>query len=121
VALKLNNRLVNLDPEGTNTELDKQLLKKINQAISEKLKQQGVISFFSGDSIENKPIHEREFSARTINAIRGHFGLNSHKEITVQHLKIIHNVGSEYVRGLGVACQREIRWYLEELGIIDKQ
>jgi hypothetical protein len=113
-----NSSMAHVIPANFTIDACNELAIKVFNAKTHKTQKQGIITFFSGDSIEVKPITDKELTARTINAIRRHFGMNTHAEITVQHLKALNASGVEHVRGLGVACQREIEQCLKELGII---
>lgn len=100
-------------------ELCTELKKAIYNAKNAKIFTSNLVSIFNGDSINQKPVHESELTIRTINAIRSHFGLATNKDITIEHVKTIHGLANtNHVRGLGVTCQREIRWFLEKLGVI---
>ena len=113
-----NSSMAHVIPANFTIDVCQELATKVFNAKTNKMQKEGIITFFQGDNIEVKPITDKEITARTINAIRRHFGLNIHAEITVQHLKVINASGVEYVRGLGVACQREIEQCLKDLGLI---
>lgn len=112
-----NSNMSHVIPANFTIDACKELSLKVFNATTQKIQQQNIINFFKGDSIENKPIKENEISTRSINTIRAHFGLNEKEDVTVSHLKIIHNLGIKNVVGLGVTCLREIEQCLKEIGL----
>ena len=89
----------------------------IYHALNTKILANGLVSIFKGNSITEKVVLDVELSLRVLNVTRKYFGLHTNDNITVQHIKTIYNLGFNNVSGLGMTGHREIKWFLEKLGV----